>query len=292
MSPRELTVHGACPLDCPDTCAWSVTDRDGVAVDLRGRRDHPFTKGALCAKVNQYLDHAASPDRLLYPLRRTGPKGAGRFARISWDEALDEMAARLSAIVAEYGGEALWPYYGTGSMGYLQGLGGRAFGRFWNVLGASRHDPYGICSKAGAVGQSYVVGGMGGIDPETLTESKLILLWGANPLTTGHHVWKFVQEARRRGAHVVVIDPVRTRTADQADEHLALVPGTDAALAFGLLYEVVRLGLEDREYLERSTIGWPEFRERIGQYPPERVEQLTGIPRQVVAALGRRLATT
>jgi anaerobic selenocysteine-containing dehydrogenase len=286
-----VEVIGACPLDCPDTCSWVVTVQDGEAVRLRGNRDHPFTRGALCAKVNGYLDHARAPDRLLYPLRRVGAKGEGRFARISWDEALDEIAERLKDVIARHGGEAIWPFQGTGTLGHLQGCEGKAGRRLWNVLGASRHKLT-ICSVAGGVGASYTTGTPSGMDPETLAQSKLILLWGTNPLTSGHHVWKYVLAARRAGAHVVAIDPLRSRTAEQADEHLAPLPGTDAALALGLLWVVVDRGAEDREYIAEHTVGWPEFRERILEFPPDRVAALTGLPEERIVALGERLATT
>ena len=245
-------VFGACPLDCPDGCSWVVTVENGEAVNLKGNREHPFTAGALCAKVNGYLEHAKAPDRLLHPLKRVGRKGEGRFEQITWDEALETIATRLHATREEHGGEAIWPFQGTGSLGYVQGLEGRAGQRLWNVLGASRHDMT-ICSVAGRVGASYTTGTAAGMDPETFAHSKLILLWGTNTLTSGHHLWKFVLKARKKGAHIVAIDPLRTRTAAQADEHLAPLPGTDAALALGLLHVVVSMGAEDREYLAAST---------------------------------------
>ncbi len=289
--PGDRLVPGACPLDCPDTCGWVVTVRDGQAVDLRGARKHPFTRGALCVKVNRYLEHAAAPDRLQHPLRRIGAKGEGRFARISWDEALDEIATRLRNIAERYGGEAIWPYWGTGTLGYLQGLGGFTGRRLFNALGASRHDVT-ICSSAGGAGLRYTIGTPAGMDPEDIAHARLVILWGTNTLTSGPHLWRHVQAARDSGAHVVAIDPVRTRTAAQADEHLAPVPGTDAALALGLLHTIVRLGAEDHDYLARHTLGWEAFRERIGEYPPERVAAITGIDRGRIVALGERLATT
>lgn len=282
---------GACPLDCPDGCSWVVTVEDGVATRLRGNRDHPYTAGALCAKVNGYLDHVAAEDRLLYPLRRAGAKGEGRFERISWDEATAEIAEKLLSIRDEFGGEAIWPYQGTGSLGYVQGLEGRAGQPLWNVLGASRHDMT-ACSVAGRIGASYTTGTAAGMDPETFTESKLILLWGTNPLTSGHHVFKFMREAQKRGAYVVAIDPIRTRTAERADEWLAPLPGSDAALALGLLHVVLDMGAEDRDYIANHTVGFDEFRARILQFPPERVAELTGLPEERIVALGQRLATT
>jgi anaerobic selenocysteine-containing dehydrogenase len=286
-----LNVLGACPLDCPDTCSWVVTVEDGRAIRLRGNPDHPFTRGALCGKVNRWLEHAAEPDRITHPLRRIGPKGAGRFERITWDEALDEIATRLDDVIATDGGEAIWPFWGCGTLGYLQGLEGFGGRRFFNTIGASNHDPT-ICSVAGATGLKYTIGSSAGLDPEDLAAAKLIILWGTNTLTSGHHLWKFIQDARHAGAYVVAIDPIRTRTARQADEHLAPIPGTDAALALGLLNVVVRLGAEDRDFIDRHTLGWPRFRERIAEYPPDRVAAITGIDAADIVALGERIART
>jgi anaerobic selenocysteine-containing dehydrogenase len=288
---RELKVLGACPLDCPDGCSWVVTVRDGEAVGLRGNPDHPYTRGALCTKVNRWLEHASQPDRILYPLRRAGRKGEGRFERITWDEALEEIAARVGRVVEEHGGEAIWPYWGTGTLGYVQGLEGQAGRRLFNVLGASGHHAD-ICSAAGVAGLTCTIGASGGMDPEDLAHARLIILWGTNPLTSGHHVWKFVQAARRKGAHVAAIDPVRTRTAAQADEHLAPLPGTDAALALGLLNVVVGLGAQDEDFLERHTLGWPQFRARIAEFPPARAAEITGVPEERITALGERIART
>jgi anaerobic selenocysteine-containing dehydrogenase len=289
MTEREIL--GACPLDCPDTCSWVVTVRDGVAVNVRGNPDHPFTAGALCAKVNGYAEHTCAPDRLTHALRRVGRKGEGRFERIPLDEALDEVAARLAAVVERYGGEAIWPYNGTGTLGFLQGCEGPAGARLWNVLGASRHKLT-ICSVAGRVGSTYTTGTAAGMDPETFVDSRLILLWGTNTLTSGHHIWKYIQAAKRAGAHLVAIDPIRTRTAERADEHLAPLPGTDAALALGLLWVVVDRGAEDRDYIREHTVGWEAFRERILEYPPDRVAAITGLEAEQIVALGRRLAET
>ena len=290
MSP-DREVPGACPLDCPDTCSWVVTVRNGEATALRGNRRHPYTRGALCVKMRGFLDYTRSADRLLHPQRRIGPKGEGRFARISWDEALDEIAARWKAVIARHGAQAIWPYCGSGSMGMLQGVAGCGR-RLWNVLGTSQHAVT-ICTVAGGCGTGYTLGdGRVGMDPETLSSSRLILLWGTNTLSTNHHVWKRIEAARRNGAHLVAIDPLRTRTAEQADEHVAPVPGTDAALALGLLHVVVSLGKEDRDFIETHTTGWHAFRERILAFPPERVAGITGVPRERIVALGARLATT
>nr|SBO90491.1 Anaerobic dehydrogenases, typically selenocysteine-containing [Nonomuraea gerenzanensis] len=268
-----------------------VTVENGRAVKMRGNPDQPYTRGALCVKVNRYLEHTRAEDRILHPLRRTGPKGSGQFERITWEEALDEISVRLRGIVEEHGGEAIWPYLGTGTLGYLQGCEGVAGRRFWNLLGASRHW-LNICSAAGNAGLRRTLGTAAGMDPENFALSKLILLWGTNTLTSGHHLWKFIQDARANGAHVVAIDPIRTRTADQADEHLAIRPGTDGALALGLLNVVLSENAQDEEFLAEHTEGWAGFREEILRYPVERVAEITGIPAEAVHRLGMRLAHT
>jgi len=278
-------------MDCPDTCSWVVTVKDGRAVRLQGDAGHPFTRGVLCNKLNDYIAYTRSPDRLLYPMRRIGPKGGGEFQRISWEEALDEMAERLTGIIREFGAEAIWPYVGTGNMGLIQGLYG-AGRRLWNVLGASQHLVT-ICTIAGGVGTGYTLGhNRVGMDPETLRFSKLILLWGSNTLTTNHHLWRCIKTARRKGAPLVVIDPIRTRTAEAADIHLAPVPGTDAALALGLLNVVLAEGAEDRDFIDRHTLGWEAFRQRILEYPPERAAEICDVPVGAIVELGKRIAHT
>ncbi len=254
-------VVGACALDCPDACSWVVTVRDGVAIGLRGNPEHPFTRGGLCAKVNPYLDYAAAPDRLLHPMRRAGAKGEGRFEQVSWEDALAELAERIRTAQDTFGGEAIWPYRGTGSVSMLQGLGG-AGRRLFHHLGASRHAGN-ICSVAGHAGMSHTTGSAAGMDPEDLAHSGLIVLWGTNTLTTNLHLWPFVTQGRDRGAPLVVIDPVRTRTAARADRHLALRPGTDAALALGVMAHLAAHGAVDEDYLERWTLGWPRFRDEV-----------------------------
>ena len=284
-------VRGACPVDCPDTCSWIVTVENGRAVKLEGDRNHPYTRGALCVKLNDFLDYSRAPDRLMHPLRRTGKKGEGAFARISWDQAIGEIAERFRDVIDAHGGEAIWPYYGTGSMGMIQGVagGGR---RLWNALGASGHAVT-ICTIAGCVGTGYTLGhNQLGMDPETFAQSKLIILWGANPLSTHHHLWRVISTARDAGAHLVAIDPIRNRTAARADEHLAPIPGTDAALALGLLNVVVSMGAEDSAFIAEHTLGWEAFRERILEFPPSRVARITGIEEERIRALGERIATT
>jgi anaerobic selenocysteine-containing dehydrogenase len=289
--PDASFVRGACPLDCPDTCSWIVTVKHGEAAGLRGDPDHPFTRGSLCNKVANYLAYTRSPDRVLHPLLRVGPKGSGAFRRISWDEALARTANRFREAIAAHGAEAIWPYIGSGSMGLLQGVYG-AGRRLWNVLGTSRH-LMNICTIAGGFGTGYTLGdNRVGMDPENLRDSKLVVLWGANVLTTNVHLWRSILEARRHGACVVAIDPIRTRTAAACDVHLAPLPGTDAALALGLLNVVLAEGREDRDFIERATFGWEAFRQRILAFPPARAAEVTGIPASAIVDLGRRLATT
>jgi len=291
LEPDGRRVRGACPLDCPDTCSWIVTVKHGEAVALRGDPQHPYTRGALCNKVAGYLNYARSPERLLYPMRRVGPKGSGTFVRISWDEALASIAARLRDVIARHGGEAIWPFLGSGNMGLIQGAyaAGR---RFWNVLGASRHVQT-ICTIAGGFGTGYTLGdNRVGMDPETFQYSKLVVLWGANVLSTHPHLWRPILHARKNGALVVAIDPIQTRTAASSDWHLAPKPGTDAALALGLLHVVLSEGKEDRAFISDHTVGWEAFRQRILEFPPPRAAEITGLPAESIIALGQRLADT
>ena len=289
--PIERQIRGACPLDCPDTCSWIVTVKNGEPVALRGDPAHPYTRGSLCNKVVDYLTYARSSDRVLYPMRRTGPKGSGEFTRISWEEALERIAAGLGNVIAKHDAEAIWPYVGSGNMGLIQGIYG-AGRRLWNVLGASRHVVT-ICTIAGGFGTGYTLGdNRVGMDPETLRYSKLVVLWGANILSTNLHLWRPILEARNNGASIVSIDPIRMRTAAASDCHLAPIPGTDAALALGLLHVVLAEGREDREFIGRSTLGWEVFRRRILEFPPSRAAAITGLPTESIVELGKRLAET
>ncbi|HEX2718587.1 MAG TPA: molybdopterin oxidoreductase family protein [Gemmatimonadaceae bacterium] len=283
--PRDGVVRGACPHDCPDTCAWIVTVEDGRAVRVQGDPDHPFTQGFLCAKVNRYVERTYHRDRLLRPLRRVGAKGEGKFAPVSWDEALDEISARLKAIIAEDGAEAILPYSYAGTMGMLQGSSMDR--RFFHALGASRLLRT-ICSTAGATAMQMTLGANIGADTEGIPESDLILLWGTNTLTSNPHLWPFVLRARERGARVICIDPIRTRTAAQCDEWIPIRPGSDAALALGIMHVVFAEGLEDRDYLERHTIGADELRERAAAWTPERTAIATGIDAKRILELGRQ----
>ena len=258
---RDRQVRGACPLDCPDTCSWIVTVKDGEPIALHGDPAHPYTRGSLCNKVADYLNYTRSVERLLYPMRRIGQKGGGEFVRISWEEALATIAGRLRDVIATHGAEAIWPYVDSGNMGLIQGIYG-AGSRLWNVLGASGH-VYTMCTIAGGFGTGYTLGdNRVGMDPETLRFSKLVVLWGANVLSTHNHLWRSIMEARKNGAPVVSIDPIKTRTAAASDRHLAPMPGTDAALALGLLHVVLTEGKEDRQFIGEHTVGWEAFRRR------------------------------
>ena len=284
--PEHGIVRGACPHDCPDTCATLTTVEGGRAVRIAGDPDHPVTQGFLCAKVNRYLERTYHRDRLLRPLRRVGPKGAGHFVEISWDEALDEVAARLVEVArSSEGPQSILPYSYAGTMGLVQGSSMDR--RFFHAIGASRLART-ICAEAGAVGMRMTVGANVGADGEGVPESDLVLLWGTNTLTSNPHLWPFVLEARRRGAPVIAIDPLRTRTAEQCDEWIAIRPGTDAALALGMMHVMFAEGLEDADYLARYTLGADELRERVKEYPPERVAAITGIPRDRIVELGRQ----
>jgi anaerobic selenocysteine-containing dehydrogenase len=287
--PERRRFKVVCPHDCPDTCVMTVDVEDGRAVAIGGDPEHRFTAGFLCAKVSRYLERVYSPDRILHPLRRVGGKGEGRFARITWDEALDEVAARFRQIARQFGPEAILPYSYAGNMGLL------SFGsmdrRFFHALGASLLDRT-ICATAGAAGYKATVGKSIGLDPEAVVHARLVVAWGANIVSSNVHLWPFVEEARRRGARLVCVDPYRSRTAEKADWHLALLPGTDAALALGLMHVIFRDGLEDGEYLERFTIGAAELRERAREWTPERTAATTGLVAADVVRLAREYATT
>jgi len=278
-----------CPHDCPDTCVMAVDVEDGRAVALGGDPEHRFTAGFLCAKVNRYLERVYSPERLLHPMRRVGRKGEGRFQRISWDEALDTVATRLRAIAREHGPQSILPYSYAGNMGLLSY--GSMDRRFFHVLGASLLDRT-ICSSAGAAGLKATIGRSLGFDPEAIVHARLILAWGANIVSSNVHLWPLVEEARRRGARLVTIDPFRSRTAEKSDRHLALLPGTDAALALGMMHVIFRDGLEDQDYLRRYAVGEAELRARAAEWTPDRAAATTGLTAAEVEWLAREYATT
>ncbi len=277
-------VRSACPHDCPDTCAMLVTVEDGVATKIQGDPAMPFTDGTLCTKVAYYLERTYSPERLLYPMRRVGAKGKGEFQRISWDEALDEIAARLKAIAAD-NPEAILPCSYAGTMGMVQYSSMDR--RFFHRLGAARLDRT-LCSTAGKHGLKATLGGSVGMDPERFDEAKLILLWGANPIVSNLHLWSRVQEAKRRGAKVVAIDPYRSLSAEKCSQHIALLPGTDGALALGMMHVLIAEDLIDHDYVAQHTLGYEAFKKRVLQaYSPEWAARVCGIPQHDIVQLAR-----
>ena len=283
MHPVTTTqVLGACPHDCPDTCSLLTTVADGVATKVQGNPKHPHTAGALCTKVTRYPERTYHPDRILHPLKRVGPKGAGQFERVSWEAALQDIAARLKAIAAQHGAEAVLPYSYAGTMGLVQGEGMAA--RFFHKLGASLLDRT-ICSAAGGEALTYTLGAKVGMQVEFFAESKLILIWGSNSVTSNLHFWRYAQKAKHRGAKLICIDPRRTETADKCDEHIALLPGTDGALALALMHELITHDWLDHDYLARYTLGWDLLRERALMWPPERAALVCGITAEQIRAL-------
>jgi len=281
-------VRGACPHDCPDTCALLTTVENGRAVKVQGNPAHAQTDGVLCTKVSRYTERTYHPERLLTPLRRVGPKGSGQFQPVGWDEALDDIAARLQAIAAR-DPQAILPYSYAGTMGLVQGESISA--RFFHRLGASLLDRT-ICASAGAEGLTYTLGGKVGMKVQHFAESKLIVIWGSNSIGSNLHFWRIAQEAKRRGARLVCIDPRRSETVDKCHEHIALRPGTDAALALAVMHELVVHGWLDPDYIDRHTLGWDALRERALQWPPERAAEVCGVPVEQIRRLARDWGTT
>src|SRR5436190_6138781 len=290
-SPASRTVvRGACPHDCPDTCALLVTVENGRAIKVEGAPDHPTTRGTLCTKVARYLDRVYSDARVLHPMKRVGRKGEGRFERITWDEALATIAARFSEIAASSDGpQAILPYSYAGTMGLVQSSSMDR--RFFHRLGASLLDRT-ICATAGKEGYAATIGASIGTDLEQFENAKLILIWGSNPIVSNLHLWSRVQEAKRRGAKLVAIDPYRSLTAEKCHEHLALLPGTDAALALGMMHVIIGEGRHDADYVERYTLGFEALARRVKEYPPRRVAEVTGLPAEKIISLAREYAAT
>ncbi|HUI82978.1 MAG TPA: molybdopterin oxidoreductase family protein [Candidatus Binatia bacterium] len=284
-------IHAACPHDCPDGCAVLITVEQGRATKIEGDPEHPVTRGFLCGKVAQYLHRVYSPDRVLYPMRRMAAKGThgdGVFQRITWDEAFGEIVARLKQVSAEFGPEAILPYSYGGNIGVLNGAAMDR--RFFHRLGASQLHRS-ICSQAGGEALISIYGRKLGTEPEQFRHSKYIIAWGANIHGNNIHLWPFIEEARRQGAKLVVIDPYRTRTAGVADWHIAINPGTDVALALGLMHVIVREGWHDADYIARHSEGFGELEKRLPEYTPERVAQWTGVSAEQILRLAREYAT-
>ncbi len=282
-------VRAACPHDCPDTCGMIVTVKEGRAIGIKGDPSMPFTAGTLCTKVSHYLERTYAPDRVLTPLKRTGPKGRGEFTRITWDEALDEIASKLRALAASpEGPQTILPLSYAGTMGMVQYSSMDR--RFFHRLGASILERT-LCSSAGKIGMKATLGGSVGMDPERFEDSKLILLWGANPVVSNLHLWSRVQEAKRRGAKVVAIDPYRSLSAEKCTQHIAPLPGTDGALALGMMHVLIRENLIDRDYVERHTLGFEALAERVKRYSPEWAAKTCGLEVDEVVNLAREYGT-
>ncbi len=288
-------VHAACPHDCPDACGVLITVEDGRATKIQGDPNHPVTRGFLCAKVAKYLDRVYSPDRVLYPMRRIAAKGAAStkrgeaWLRITWDEALDEIAERFRSIIAEFGSEAILPYSYGGTLGALNG--GSMDRRFFTRLGASELERT-ICSSAGEAGLESVIGVKLGTEPDQFVHSRYIIAWASNIHGNNVHLWPFIVEARRKGAKLVVIDPYRTRTAACADWYLPINPGTDGALALAMMDVIIGEELYDADYVAKYTLGFEQLREKVEAYPPERAAQWTGISADDIRKLAREYATS
>ena len=282
------SVLGACPHDCPDTCSLLTTVQDGVAIKVQGNPNHPLTDGVLCTKVSRYTERTYHPDRVLHPMKRVGPKGSGQFQQVSWDAALSDIATRLKAIADKHP-ERILPYSYAGTMGMVQGESIAM--RFFNLLGAAKLDRT-ICSSAGGEALAQTFGSKVGMKVQHFAESKLILIWGSNVITSSVHFWRIAQEAKRHGAKLVCIDPRRTETADKCDVHLALNPGTDAALALALMHELITHDWLDHDYIQNHTVGFEALRERALQWPPERAAEVCGLKTEDVRQLAHDYAHT
>src|SRR2546426_5516020 len=281
-------IRAVCPHDCPDTCAMLVElDASGRAVRVRGDPENPYTHGGLCVKVAHYEKRTYHRERLLYPMKRVGRKGEGKFVRIFWEEALQTIAARLK-VIAKENPESILPYSYAGTMGLLQG--GSMDRRFFHRLGASLLYRS-IFSTAGMFGMRYTVGASVGTNPETVDQTKYILIWGSNIITSNIHLWRYILKARSQGARIVTIDPLRTRTGEQSDEHIPIMPGTDGALALGMMHIILRDALQDQDYIDRYTLGFDELKARVREYPPSRVARITGISEDTIERITHEYAT-
>ncbi len=286
--PTTRVVRGACHHDCPDTCVWDVTVDNGRAVKLRGNADHPFTRGELCPKVNRFLERVYHPDRIIRPMRRTGPKGSGRFETISWSDAIAEISERLEEVIGRAGGEAVLPYSFAGTQGLVQ-MGVMA-DRFFGAIEASdiRRD---LCGVTASMGAAEVYGRPYGIDPEDMAQSRTIILWGTNTKLTNRHLWPTIETARSRGATVVVIDPIRTATAGAADHFIQIRPGTDVALVLAMINVLDSEGLVDVDFMAARATGWDELRASAQAMPPNLAESITGVPASGIEWLAKLYGT-
>ncbi|MBA4172868.1 MAG: molybdopterin oxidoreductase [Hyphomicrobium sp.] len=285
---KPETFHGACPHDCPDTCAMVYEVKGGKLTEVRGNKDHPMTRGGLCVKLKDFHDHHANPDRLMYPLRRTGPKGSKQFERITWDEAISEIGRNWRETIAKYGSQAIMPYSYLGNMGLVQGI--NSGDPFFNRLGSTVNEKT-FCASGSSTAWLLTVGPTGGVDPESFVHAKYIVIWASNSISTNLHHWPFVLEAQKRGAKVVVIDSYKSRTAKAGDWHLCPRPGTDGALAMGFINQIIAQGLVDQDYVDNHTLGYAELAARAAEFTPEYVEKITGIKAADIARFAKEFAT-
>ncbi|MFZ4504641.1 MAG: molybdopterin-containing oxidoreductase family protein [Methylovulum sp.] len=285
----KTTHHGGCPHDCPDTCSMVYEVEDGKLTGVKGNADHPMTRGGLCVKLKDYEQRHYHPDRLLYPMRRIGPKGSNQFERISWDEALNEIVTRWQAIISEHGAQAIVPYSYLGNQGLVHGLnGGDAF---FNRLGATVTERT-FCGEGSSTAWLLTVGPTAGVDPESFIHSKYIIIWACNSVSTNLHHWHIVKEAQKKGAKVVVIDAYASKTAQEADWHIAPKPGTDGALAMAMIHTIIEEGFVDQDYVDHYTVGFDELKARAKTRTPEWAAEITGIPAEVIRTLAREYAST
>jgi len=281
--------HGGCPHDCPDTCSMVYEVRDKKLIGVKGNKDHPMTRGGLCVKLQDYEKRHYHPDRLLYPMKRVGPKGSKQFERISWDEALDTIVTRWKSIINEYGAEAIMPNSYLGNQGLVHGLNGGD--SFFARLGATVTERT-FCGEGSCTAWLLTIGPTAGVDPESFIHSKFIIIWACNSVSTNLHHWHIVKEAQKKGAKIIVIDAYASRTAKEADWHICPKPGTDGALAMAMMHVIIEEDLVDQDYIDQYTVGFPELAALAKERTPEWAEAITGISAQDIRKLAREYATT
>ncbi|PKF86991.1 oxidoreductase [Bacillus sp. BA3] len=278
-----------CSLDCPDQCGLLLHKKDGKIIKVQGDPDHPVTKGNICNKVRNMTARLYDPNRLKQPLKRIGQKGEGKFAPINWEEAIDTITSKWKDLIDMHGPESILPYSFYGNMGNLSAEGMDR--RFFHRLGASMLERS-ICNAAGSVGYSYTMGGSFGTDPEETIHTKLFIMWGINAVSTNMHQVTLAQQARKNGAKVVVIDVHKNQTGKWADWFIPILPGTDSALALGLMHILYAENLVDQAFLDEYTVGAAELREHVRQYDPATVSAITGVPIDDLYELARMYGTT
>jgi len=290
MAQSLKTIHATCPHDCPDTCSMLVTVKDGKAISLKGNPDHPITKGFLCGKVSRYIERTYHPTRLLHPLKRVGAKGEGRFEKISWQEAIDTVASKLGSIIdSPFGPQSILPYSYAGTMGRLQSSS--IDRRFFHRIGASLLERT-ICATAGVAGSQMTLGARAAIDPEAVLHSKLIINWGSNTSVTNSHLWAIMHRARKAGAKIITIDPFRSKTAEKSDLWIPIRPGTDAALALGIMHVIFRDNLQDQDFIDKFCLGGEDLKLRANDFTPAKVSTITGLKPSIIEQLAHDYANT